>query len=839
MAVLQRVAFYPQQRLDTPDARALEAFSQNDWSYFIKGVFSTKSMVISGFDVSNYANIFMVPGVKLKLSNVSLLHPEAKTAASGFYVSAGNEKDFTLDLSPASTSFIEVDLKSTAGVRDIRAFWDMGADAGRGSEFTDNVDTVINLEIDITVSVSGFSAGKLPLYKIVTNAQGLVIELTDCRNMMYRLGTGGSSPDPFATAEFPAIPDQAHAELENNTTSTQATTTNAPFLGGDKNIKSLKQWMDIIMTRLKQMNSVPFWYMKPQSTLAGVYQNAALTLVSGGTWEHLSGTPGKLKLMYGSTMIRFGQNNSILQPFSSINLTSNSTLYILLSNDGSQVTYGLGGDGIKPVSPKDVTSVTTTTITVGANGNYVVEDGKVFIKGTSYSYMDYNDLTGLFTGVTPDPTSLVEVGDIAYQGNNSGLGYYMTSTSGRLPSVTEDGTSLGVERVYWLAYYDGASTVIIKDSELLPGESVEVGDDTPDQVYQYIGSSSGADNYPVYDVNSIPNGLNLTLAIKEAYSILERPIYDEIVPDSSQTGWAVNSIIYLPDNSKVSLPASYTLGTDELQVFRDGNLLRKNYDYEETTSNSVRILRAIYVDSYLRFRVSSVGGSSLSSGQIGSTNSLQAAYNSGHAVTTIPNEPIVINSSSANEEVLRIDGVLKTTYPVKTSGVEISSSTSNPITAGQTGIWTDLATKKLFYTKPDGTNLSISGGLEFILGDSASLKRSMQNTSGATIPSGSAVYIKGTRQIGLADADDPIKHRLFGFTANTCANNEWVNVIYQGVVPNILAGSGIPSGSWIWLQTVPGTIASIDPGLPGAFLVIVGQSDGDDLIIQIQTNGQI
>lgn len=838
MAVLQRVAFYPQQRLDTPDARALEAFSQNDWNYFLRGVVSTKSMVISGFDVSNYANIFTVPGVKLKISNTSLIHPEAKTAASGFYVAAGNEKDITLTLNPASTNFVEMDLKSSPSVRDVRAFWDMGADGGKGSEYTDNIDTVINLEIDVTANVAGFSEGKIPLYKIVTNAQGLVLELTDCRPMMYRLATGGSSPDPLANAEFPAIPDASHAEFENNPTATEATATNAPFLGGDKNIKSLKQWMDIIMTRMKQMNSTSYWYQRPQSTLAGIYQNAALTILSGGSWEHLTGAAGRLKLTDGSTVIRFGQENSILQPFASIDLTVNKTLYILLSNDGSAVTYGYGGDTSTPVIPRDITAVTNTTVTVEPDGNYVLVDGKLFIKGAEFSYDSYNDTTGLFLGVYPDPSALAEVGDIAYQASNAGVGYYMTSTTDRLPNVTADGISLGVERVYWLAYFDSVETIIIKDSELIPGESVQVGDDTPDQVYEYIGSTSGADNYPVYDVNSIPNGMNLTDAISEAFKLLETPIYDEIIPDTDSSGWEANEIVYLPNNTKTNTSATYTMGTDELQVYRDGNLLRKTYDYDELSSNSIRLLRPIYVDSYLRFRISSVGGAGSASGAV-SAISLQSAYDNGKTITSIPNEPVVFNGSTPTQEVLSIDGKITVTSLVKSGGVEIVDVETNPIPAGKTGLWVDQATKKLFFTNPDGSFLAVSGGIEHITGDNANLKRSMQNTTGATIPVNSAVYISGTRQIALADADDPIKHRIFGFTAASVGNNDWVDVIYQGVVPNLLAGSGIASGSWVWLQAVPGTISDTDAGITGAYLVIVGQADGDDLIIQIQTNGQI
>ena len=242
MAVLQRVALYPNERYDTPDARAMEAFSQNDWRFFLSGIISKKSYVLSGFEITNYANIFRVSGVRLRQNNAVIMHPEATTQAAGFYVAAGSEPDAQLQLSPNATNFVEIDFETTSGTPDTRAFWDMGADGGKGAEFTDEVDTVINLELKITSNTSSFSGGKIPLYKIVTNSNGLAIEVTDCRPLFFRLGTGGTAPDPAAEYNWPQTsPDSEHAQFETPIKSVAATESNAPFEGGDKNIKSLKE----------------------------------------------------------------------------------------------------------------------------------------------------------------------------------------------------------------------------------------------------------------------------------------------------------------------------------------------------------------------------------------------------------------------------------------------------------------------------------------------------------------------------------------------------------------------------------------------------------------------
>src|SRR5271165_6856400 len=107
MAVLQRVSLNPNERLDIPDARALEGFGLNDWRFFLQGVFTATNYVVAGFEVTDYANIFLVPGFTVKLSDVALLFPEATTQAAGFYVSSGQEADAVVSLSASATNYVE------------------------------------------------------------------------------------------------------------------------------------------------------------------------------------------------------------------------------------------------------------------------------------------------------------------------------------------------------------------------------------------------------------------------------------------------------------------------------------------------------------------------------------------------------------------------------------------------------------------------------------------------------------------------------------------------------------------------------------------------------------
>ena len=74
MATLQRVNFFPNERLDTPDARAIESFGLNDWRFFLSGVMSDTSYILTGFDIVNFSTMFSVTGLQLKVDNVVFFH---------------------------------------------------------------------------------------------------------------------------------------------------------------------------------------------------------------------------------------------------------------------------------------------------------------------------------------------------------------------------------------------------------------------------------------------------------------------------------------------------------------------------------------------------------------------------------------------------------------------------------------------------------------------------------------------------------------------------------------------------------------------------------------------
>lgn len=904
MAILQRVALYPSERLDIPDARAIEAFALNDMRFLMSGILADKSYVISGFEVSNYANIFSAPGFKLRLSDVSLIHTEATTQAAGFYVANGQEADAVVTLSsgPSPTiNYVEVDLTIVSGTPDIRSFWDSGANSGEGGEYTDTVDTINNLQLVVSSNISGFTSGKIPLYRVTTQ-NGIVTKLDYCINNFYRLAPGGNSPDPNGTFVWPSLPDSTHARQEGANSVTSYTATNAPFQGGDKNITSLKAWMDAAMTVMKEIKGTPYWYTAPSgsgSSLINAIQNSSLLTLMGGSIKQLgvshqitnigistitipSGLPGTdffpgggtfnkgavsyaytsyvsstgivtgvtptglvigdvitqgevghLKIDDGTTIYRMGrQYNHTIAPFSDIDMTPTNSrvLYLLLPSSDVNASYGLGDDGLTPVKPKLVTAFNSSSITVGTGGNYKTSGGTILVRGIEFTYTAYSSGAGVFTGVSPDPSSIAVIGDSAYQAPTGGTGTLMLSAREDVPGQTGS-VSEGAERVLWLAIYDGIGTIKTRDGEIQPGEVIDIGNNDTLNLITYIGSTGPADSFPVYDVKSIDNGTNLTDAITTAFQIIETPIYDETVA-VPVGGFSSGYLLTLPVNSKTGFGETYTLGTDALVVYDDGVLLEPTIDYAETNTSSITFLRDIAPNGRIRLRIGNIGGATSAA----QSSSLQAAYLQGNTINIVTGFPVEITGPA--EKLLSVYGDVYVQGVIDPKAITFDPQIADPLASGQKGLWTrdNVGTTELMYKTDGNVNIPISQTIVNLSSNNQYFSKTMLNNSGLTIAANKVVYINAPGQIALADSTGAITSIPFGITMESIPNGSSGKVIYAGTAAGVLGSS---MTSYVWLDTIAGEMSISPPQNPGEFQVILGIADGFDLIFRPQALGQV
>jgi hypothetical protein len=299
MAVLGRLLLSSAERLDLPDLLSIDSYTAGDFKYLLKGLVNdTKPYILKGFEVINPNNAIGSTNIAIEIADSVVVYPGS--SAGPFYhgLPAGDPlaQPLVPELRKNATNYVYLTFSTFDTSADTRAFWDPDKDGGVGGEFTQDVNTESVLQVQVNVSVASFPDNVIPICKVVTGPT-VINSIQDCRDMMFRLGTGGINPDPFNTYAFRPLPSAPYARDEPPTTMTSALDPN-PFEGGDKNIISLKEWMDAVMTKLKEIGGTNFWYesvLGSGVTVTGIFQDAlASTFKSKGQWQHSSSTEGLL-----------------------------------------------------------------------------------------------------------------------------------------------------------------------------------------------------------------------------------------------------------------------------------------------------------------------------------------------------------------------------------------------------------------------------------------------------------------------------------------------------------------------------------------------------------------
>lgn len=194
------------------------------------------------------------------------------------------------------------------------------------------------------------------------------------------------------------------------------------------------------------------------------------------------------------------------------------------------------------------------------------------------------------------------------------------------------------EKSYWLAYREGSKLYVRGLGELDPGESVEITDQIPESLEQFLGfdpETATSVPYtsfpnPVLFGNLFTNSSSLVTAISANTAninalgtMLDTNVYEEVMvvvsgapaDDNEITGPVVAStIITIPLDSRDSnVQEQYLVGAGLLSVYLNGQLLELGVDWAEvgavdTLSDEIQILQDLVVGDRLIFRVGSLGG---------------------------------------------------------------------------------------------------------------------------------------------------------------------------------------------------------------------------------------
>lgn len=225
--------------------------------------------------------------ISINLADCLVFNPSDQNGA--FYAGLADDPVYQLTL-PADQPLVYVEARfgNDTGSPVNAAFWDplaLTGDSAAGAEFTSTTDFESKITIQITANTVGFSDGAVPLL-VATTAASSITTMEDRRELMFRLGRGGSSPNPLYKYPFASTrqePVSSGSGVGNATDSPWRSTDSTGSLN-DKAFKSFKDWADAVMTKISEIAGSPIWYLS-SSSVAPV-SNISLNQVFFDTLGH-------------------------------------------------------------------------------------------------------------------------------------------------------------------------------------------------------------------------------------------------------------------------------------------------------------------------------------------------------------------------------------------------------------------------------------------------------------------------------------------------------------------------------------------------------------------------
>ena len=284
MSVLARVNFTAQQRLDLSHVLEMESFTAFDFRSLVSAFSgNSRPIILRGFEVVGKT------GLSLSIRVNDSVVFNTLDANSSFYVGLPDDADIVVSL-PAAQSNVFIEGKFTNQTRSSinQAYWDSialtGEDAG-GTEFTASANSQNVVVLEISSNTVGFNVDSIPICRVVTSSSE-VTSMLDARPLMFRLGSGGTTPDFLHKYPW------GNSRQESVLTGTDVgDATLSPFRArdsvgsiNDKGLRTYKDWMDAVMTRLCETSGSPLWYTSGinQSYITGLTLNSIFFDSEGG-----------------------------------------------------------------------------------------------------------------------------------------------------------------------------------------------------------------------------------------------------------------------------------------------------------------------------------------------------------------------------------------------------------------------------------------------------------------------------------------------------------------------------------------------------------------------------
>lgn len=252
MAAIRQQQFLGQSRVDAPHLRSLESGVARDFDVLAGQILAGgQPEVVREFSILETGAVGNdAEALVMRTAGGLLIHFNASTSGSLLQIPddrvnevlAPTNAKVTGSFTPNTTNYVGLDI--TRLVDDSTADTVMFLNPSIDQEMPKLVPLARTADYQIVISTIEFSAtpGLCPVAKVVTDSANKVTDLIDARNILGRLGIGGSIPSSVSPYGWPGGRTEATAN------------------GGDRSIRSVKEWMDAVMTRMWEIGGGEYWF---------------------------------------------------------------------------------------------------------------------------------------------------------------------------------------------------------------------------------------------------------------------------------------------------------------------------------------------------------------------------------------------------------------------------------------------------------------------------------------------------------------------------------------------------------------------------------------------------
>jgi hypothetical protein len=536
--ILTAPQFYASERLDLEDINALLESAKTDSQLYNKEFLSPENFILKGFKVSGIG----LTSATVTMTDATLIMG-AGTSDFSYYIAPPAASNLTItaaSLTAGARNYIELELSYVANTPITKTFWDSSANGGLGAEFNQEVNTMSDVDVNYVVVTGGFTGlpDRVPLAIIDVNGSGNITVILDQRALFFREGlptniyesfTWASNLEPsyavslsgtsgtFVAGEIVTFSGSGvtatvttggtssisvnlpsgigFTALETVTGGTSGATGSVvsiweAFTGADKDIACIKDMLMAFQTEIKRLKGTPFWYSLMTMTATGVSNAINSLLIAGNTTARFS---------WSGTNLSITDANANVANF--VVSSANATAGAVYQNNGHNftvVTTISAGTALSttatglPTASGTLTllsgtgdaTITFSSYTIPATGSDVL--AKVALLSSSQTISLERMDGALSTGTATIPIGDSQVlfiqlptsGNASYSGNGSGANNYQ---------VVNGSSFVQNDQNYWLAYRYGSTLYVRGQSELIAGESSDIGSDVPQTLLNNLG----------------------------------------------------------------------------------------------------------------------------------------------------------------------------------------------------------------------------------------------------------------------------------------------------------------------------------------------------------------